>query len=88
MEELTRDGEPAPLTPDWIKDRTGYELLLTFPDFSSSGRISPDLHEQRESFALDLGEDNVLSSFYVDEAEVVQLGLFVRRQEPQQHFID
>ena len=84
MSELQKGSEPSPLTAEVIREQTGFELCYIFPDFALSGRVSPELHEQREYHATQLGEDNVVTSFYTDENSIVQLGLFIRRETPQE----
>ncbi len=74
--------EPQLLSEERIKQQTGFSLAIIFPDFArSNGFVSPGLQEDQERFAGMFGEDNVLPSFYIDEADVVQLGLFVRQTE-------
>ena len=68
----TLGNEPVQLTPELIQERTGFKLVEIFTDFARSGRTSPDLHEERERLSVELGEDNVLTSMFVDEAGEVK----------------
>lgn len=81
MSEIPYDGDPIRLTPEVIQEQTGFKLIMVFPDFADSGRISLDLHEERERFSALLGEDRVLPSMYSDEDGKLQLGLFIKEDE-------
>src|SRR5579859_6699267 len=65
--ELRASDITQSLTAEFIEERTGYELAMAFTDFARNGRVSPDLHEERERIAAEDGEDNVLPSFFTDE---------------------
>lgn len=85
MSETPKEREPLRLTPELIEKHTSFKLIIVFPDFADSGRISPDLHEERERFSAEVGEDNVLPSFYIDGRGTLQLGLFVKQPESKQN---
>lgn len=81
-ESSERPFQRPPLTTDLIKERTGFILAAIFTGFAKeAGYISPDLHEERERLSRELGEDNVLPSFFMDGMGIVQLGLFIRRAD-------
>lgn len=85
MSETLQNGEPMRLTLELIEARTGLKCYCIYPDFGLSGRVSPDLHEERERLAAELGEDNVLPSLFMDEEGVVQLGLFTKEPQKRQN---
>lgn len=67
------------LTEEVIENNTRFKLVAVYPEFINNGLISPDLHEDRERFAGEFGEDNVLTSFFIENGALA-LGLFIRRK--------
>jgi hypothetical protein len=69
------------LTEEVIERETRFKLTAIFTDFAKNGTVSPSIHDERERLAESYGEANVLPSFFLDSAGVVQLGLFMRTEE-------
>lgn len=84
MSEVPQYKGLIELTPELIHEQTGYKLFAYFPEFSESGRISPDLHGERERLASEIGEDNVMPSMFIDENGKIALGLFTKEPEVSQ----
>ena len=77
-----RDSQNNVLTADTVHRETGFSLVATFTGFSANnGEVSPDLHDERERFSDQYGEDNVMPSFFIDDNGELQLGLFIRMKE-------
>ena len=71
-------SEQINVTAEAIKQVTNFELVLLFPGFhQDDGYVSPDVHECRERLTSEYGEDNVLTSFVLEDDQI-KLGLFVR----------
>jgi hypothetical protein len=67
------------LTEETILNWTQFSLAGEFTEFArDNGDVSPELHEERERFSEQYGEDNVLTSFFVTQEGNLALGLFVR----------
>jgi hypothetical protein len=69
------------LTEKVIEREAKFKLTAIFTDFAEHGTISPSFHDERERLAELYGEGNILPSFFLDDAGVVQLGLFMRSEE-------
>lgn len=76
-----RSPEYPDMREQSVEATTGFKLAVIFTGFADEdGYVSPDLHEERERWAEEFGENNVLSSFFTGDDGRVQLGLFIRRQ--------
>jgi hypothetical protein len=72
-----RVNQPQELTAERIRLKTGFNLAIVYPDFNVTGYVSPSVHEDRELFSAQRGEERVLTSLYIDDEGAIQLGMFV-----------
>jgi hypothetical protein len=78
MCERNTGGERPHMGPEVIKELTGFVLAVTYPDFAKEGMVNPAIHDDRERFSQQLGEDNVMTSFFTETDGKIKLGIFLR----------
>lgn len=67
------------MTAEFITQQTGFRLGITFTEFPGPDHfVSPGYHDEFDRLRREFGEDNTISSLYIDEVGVIQLGIFVR----------
>jgi hypothetical protein len=69
------------LTAEAIRAETGFTLWMSFPNWRTDDRVSfVESIEQQTALADEIGPENVLATFYVEERDLL-FGVFVHHQK-------
>lgn len=72
--------EPTPkLTADYIEQRLGYRVVVTFPPFETNKGAIVEYHEQLDHLEAQFGAENIFGSLFFEDGQLT-LGVFVNKE--------